>query len=141
MDEDLWFVVSRGSHKPCGYSDGNHGLPRRVGQLEESQTLARIISRGSIETTSPGPQQLLRIPCNALFRELPSADKESSMALHHIKEVTSPREAMEAIEKIAFLKWNDAGCPPGEALCYWLTAEREWKAVHKAPPGPTDSDS
>lgn len=39
-----------------------------------------------------------------------------------------------AIEKIAYHKWLAAGCPQGEALCFWLNAEREWQDKRKAKP-------
>lgn len=36
-------------------------------------------------------------------------------------------EQHRAIERIAFERWNAAGCPGGDALCFWLAAENEWK--------------
>jgi len=32
----------------------------------------------------------------------------------------------EEVQKLAYRKWQEAGCPIGEALNFWLAAEREW---------------
>lgn len=32
----------------------------------------------------------------------------------------------EAVQKMAYFKWLDAGCPDGGQLEFWLYAEREW---------------
>jgi hypothetical protein len=31
----------------------------------------------------------------------------------------------EDIRLLAYLKWEAAGKPPGDGLCYWIEAERE----------------
>lgn len=41
----------------------------------------------------------------------------------------SPREFMdaceEAIRELAYVKWEEAGCPSGDGHDFWLEAERE----------------
>lgn len=34
--------------------------------------------------------------------------------------------AKEQVRRMAYLKWQAAGCPPNEALRFWLEAELEW---------------
>lgn len=72
--------------------------------------------------------------------QLQGVNKEGFMALRHVQEVALRQEALQAIEKIAFLKWNEAGCPQGDAICYWLNAEREWKRDHEVSLGPKDCE-
>jgi hypothetical protein len=37
------------------------------------------------------------------------------------------RDAAEKeIEKLAYSKWEQAGCPTGADLKFWIAAEREW---------------
>ena len=34
--------------------------------------------------------------------------------------------ARQQIEQLAYFKWQQAGCPEGADVEYWLEAEREW---------------
>lgn len=48
---------------------------------------------------------------------------------NHHSESQSPQQFMdsceEAIRELAFLKWEEAGCPSGDGFDFWLEAERE----------------
>lgn len=37
----------------------------------------------------------------------------------------------EDIKTRAWLKWQDAGCPPGDGIDFWLAAEKEYDEDHK----------
>ena len=39
----------------------------------------------------------------------------------------------DAVQKMAYFKWLDAGCPDCGQLELWLTAEREWIERHYVP--------
>jgi hypothetical protein len=48
----------------------------------------------------------------------------------------------EAVRRLAYWKWQRAGCPPGDGLEFWLAAEREWieryYVPHREPDLPPD---
>lgn len=45
----------------------------------------------------------------------------------------------DEVRKTAFLKWEAAGCPPGDGVEFWLAAERELK--EEEPQDLTDSSN
>lgn len=59
---------------------------------------------------APGPERLrpqpLAVPAGGLV--LPPHD-----------------DPTEAIRTRAYYKWVEAGCPPGDGVCFWLEAEAE----------------
>jgi hypothetical protein len=36
------------------------------------------------------------------------------------------KQAREQVRRMAYLKWQDAGCPAGDALSFWKEAELMW---------------
>jgi hypothetical protein len=50
-------------------------------------------------------------------------------------ELESIREAMR---KMAYFNWLNAGCPDGRDLDFWLSAEREWIEHRFVPSRPCD---
>lgn len=55
------------------------------------------------------------------------------LAVHGVRlcvsECQSPQQIMDACEEeireLAYLKWEEAGCPSGEGFDFWVEAERE----------------
>lgn len=43
--------------------------------------------------------------------------------------------AREKVQELAYLKWQEAGCPEDEALSesFWKEAEQEWILYHYVP--------
>jgi hypothetical protein len=38
----------------------------------------------------------------------------------------------QAIQELAYHKWEQAGCPPGDGLIFWLEAEQEFLESNSA---------
>ena len=46
--------------------------------------------------------------------------------------------AREQVRRMAFLRWQEAGCPPGDSFCFWKDAELEWIEYRYVPDRPLD---
>jgi Protein of unknown function (DUF2934) len=46
---------------------------------------------------------------------------------------TERTAAREQIRRMAFLKWQDAGCPLSDPCHFWREAEREWIEYYYVP--------
>jgi hypothetical protein len=48
------------------------------------------------------------------------------------------KSSHDAVQKMAYFNWLDAGCPDGGQLEFWLKAEREWIERDYVPNRPLD---
>lgn len=57
-------------------------------------------------------------------------------------ELTPPEleSSKDAVQKMAYFNWINAGCPDGQQLDSWLLAEREWIEYCYVPSRPCDGD-
>ena len=43
------------------------------------------------------------------------------------------KAAREQVQKLAYRKWQESGCPEDDELTFWLEAEREWIEYYYVP--------
>ncbi len=57
----------------------------------------------------------------------PSSNRTASE--HHTSAASNAEARRDAIAQLAFQKWQNRGCPPGEDQQDWFEAERELKLL------------
>ncbi|QDU60938.1 hypothetical protein Pan216_17910 [Planctomycetes bacterium Pan216] len=78
----------------------------------ETRSVAEATPRSQASIQTPHAEEVIDTP-PPMPEEVLSRDRA---ATHSVR---------EQIEALAYAKWCDAGCPPGDGAEFWLAAERE----------------